>query len=150
MGRRILEVIFDILMLAALIVAGAGHFMPWCAFPTSATDETLVDMDIKLQVWHATGSGIALGVTTLMLFLSLMFSLGIFARRVLLVLMFVSLTGALFMQITMFSSFRLSGLPEPQRQLDTFFLALIPTCIALFFCLVRMSWTMVATSKTAR
>lgn len=155
--KIVLNVIVDMLTLLALCVAAIGHVLPWFdrnrmtnmqVFGRAAVDlAALTDF----QQWHAVRSGTALGILAMLVCLSLVINWGPAMRRVLNLGMFACAFVALLFELLIFSNYELVG---PQRHLqinDTeggYGLAMIPTCFALFFCLLRMIWTMPPTRPT--
>lgn len=159
--RNVLNVIADVLTLAAVCVASIGHVLPWFNVfripwqfngPGGAADPAIVqDTEAKLiefQQTHAAQSGIALGVLAGLIFLSLLIRWGPGLRRLLTICMFVSAFAALLLELLV-----LTDLPHldlgrvvsfTSIQSEGFYLAMVPTACAVFFCLVRMLWTMPA------
>ena len=123
--RSILNVIFDILTLMALVIAGVGHMLPW--FRADLRSDRFEARDLKLdwpqqpnrapeqearrqlsvdlmsfQAWHAFRSGIALAVLAALVALSLLINWGPVPRRVLVPGMFAScLVSILFITLSM-------------------------------------------------
>ncbi len=147
--KNILNVIADMLTLLAVCLAALGHVLPWfdrnrMAFfrgPQNIDFQELTVFQRSYSVW----SGTALGILALLVCVSLLFSWGPAVRRFLNLGMFASAFVALLFELMVFS-----GYPSPgdQRHLqlhDTeggYLLAMVPTCCAVFFSLVRMLWTM--------
>lgn len=103
---------------------------------------------MDFQGWHAIRSGVALGVLTLLVGLSLVFTWGPTARRFLVLLMFVAaLTTVVFLTLP-YSAYPLTemhrNISKSQRNFQEYLylVALIPICIALGITLLRMIWTM--------
>jgi hypothetical protein len=101
---------------------------------------------MEFQSWHALRSGVALGGLTILVALSLAISWGPVCRRFLVLLMFgCALAALLFITLSLThypiteTHRRLAG---TVREDDGFLVALVPTCFALAFCLIRMIWTM--------
>lgn len=138
--KNILNAIVDILTLMGLCVAAIGLVMPWFDrghFPNADFNFGQIQHD------HALGSGICLGVLAFFVCLSLIVNWGAPMRRVLNLGMFASAFLALLFQLMIFSSYSRNGGPTLDRHIAFGFpLAMIPTCFALFFSLVRMIWTM--------
>ena len=157
--KNVLNVIADVLTLAAVCIAAIGHVLPWFniyrlpwqfAGPNANVNEAAVrEAEASLNEFqriHAAQSGIALGVLAALVFLSLLIRWGPGLRRLLTICMFVSAFAALLLELLV-----LSDLPEinlgrlvsfTSIRNDAFMLSVIPTCCAVFFCLVRMLWTM--------
>ena len=122
-ARRILDAIADVVILAALVVAGIGQFMPWMGLyhpgrtpdPTSAikialsaeaspaSDLPTTDELVEFQMWHVTRSGAALAVAGVLVLLSLALNLGAAARKLLVVLMFASLAAAICFEVMIYT-----------------------------------------------
>ena len=101
---------------------------------------------MEFQSWHALRSGAALAGLTFLVALSLAISWGPVCRRFLVLLMFCcALAALLFITLSLThypiteTHRRLAG---TLREAEGFFVALVPTCFALGFCLIRMIWTM--------
>jgi hypothetical protein len=144
--KNVLNVIADILTLLAVCVAAVGHVFPWLNRERMGIhEEAAVQWLREFQIWHATRSGIALAVLGALVCLSLVFRFGPTMRRLLNLAMFAGAFIALLFELLIFSNY-FSG--EDQRQIqmrDTdvgFLLAMVPTCFAVAFCLLRMLWTM--------
>lgn len=153
--KNILNVIVDMLTLLALCLAAIGHVLPWfdrnriLNLPPMGRAQGVPPLDLQaltdFQQWHALRSGAALASVAVLVCLSLVIHWGPVMRRVLNLGMFASAFTALLFELLIFSNYDLVG---PQRLLhlyDTeggYILAMVPTCFVLFFCLVRMIWTM--------
>src|SRR5262249_21345343 len=111
--RNILNVIFDILMLMAIVIAGVGHMLPWFRSDLR-TDRLIIQRDFKgdfkqeeetrraaeearrqvsmelmsFQAWPAPGGGIARAVLAFLVALSLLINGGPLMRRILVLAMF--------------------------------------------------------------
>ena len=173
--RRILDVIADTLILLALAIAGAGHILPWAQVRVPDEQKTAdrqgssaagaerhdfhrrgsssyEPVPVEFQVWHAKRSGIALGVTALLVGASLALDLGVRARKFLVLLMFAGALAAIAFQLMIYSPYPIT---DAHRSFDTeflyeregFFVALIPSIIACALCVIRMSWTMTASAQ---
>ena len=146
-ARRILDVIFDILTLLALAIAGVGHFLPWFTIRGDTLDAGLSPIDF--QMWHAAHSGTALGVAALLVGASLVFEFGSRGRKLLVLLMFASVLVSIGFQVMIYTPYPIT---EAHRQfaecdwseLDGFLVAFVPSIIAGVLCLARMGWTMTA------
>ena len=167
--RSILNVIFDILTLMALVIAGVGHMLPWFRAdlrsdrfdvrgfkldwpqqPDRAAEQEgrrqlWVDL-MSFQAWHASRSGVALAVLAALVALSLLINWGPVPRRVLVLGMFAScLVSILFITLSM-THYPITELHERYAgRLWTdagFAVALAPVCFAAGFSLIRMIWTM--------
>jgi hypothetical protein len=149
--KNILNVVADILTLVALTIAGVGHILPWfrpSSWPNPPLDENL----LNFQAWHAARSGLALGVLAVLIGLSLAINWGAVMRRLLTLGMFLSAFVALAFEVLTQSPYHFTDAHKAVAQTafrfnDGFLVALIPTCFAVFFCLVRMIWTMPPTRK---
>ncbi|NQT39328.1 MAG: hypothetical protein HQ581_17660 [Planctomycetes bacterium] len=179
--RRILDVIADVLTLLALAVAGAGHMLPWVEIRVEQPEqksEAAADagqekrpgrvdhyhhmsdryryepVPIEFQIWHASRSGIALAAAAVLVGLSLVFRLGVIARKFLVLLMFASTAAAVAFQLMIYSPYPFT---EAHRSLETsslheldgYFVAMIPSIIAGVLCTLRMGWTMTASAQPA-
>jgi hypothetical protein len=144
--KNILNVIADILTLLAVCIAAIGHVLPW--FDQNRVARLGVDMGPWLgdfQTQYSQRSGAALAVLGVLLCLSLLFNWGHTMRRLLNLGMFASAFIALLFELMIFSNYFNRDGQNPVRFHDTdvgFHLAMIATCVALFFSLVRMLWTM--------
>lgn len=169
--RRILDAIADVVVLAALVVAGIGQFMPWVrvyadgtrnvAPPVKAVlpGETGAEADlptaeelVEFQMWHVTRSGAALAAAGVLVLLSLTMNLGAAARKLLVVLMFASLVAAICFEAMIFTPLPVTDAHREFGQFrlvgrDGFYVALIPTIIAAVACAARMVWTMAWPSR---
>jgi hypothetical protein len=112
-------------------------------------DEELRQRRVELmnyQAWHASRSGIALGVLGVLVFLSLAVNWGHGARKVLVILMFISALAALIFITLSHTAYPITPLHErfagTVRDDGGFPTALAPTCVAAALCLIRMLWTM--------
>lgn len=142
--RRFFDILFDVLTLLALAVAGVGHFVKWFRWdgPPAAVAEL-----VEFQGWHAVWSGAALIVLAVLVFLSLTVPLGARARKGVVLLMFFATLAAIIFQVLPFSPYGrlLHGVVESPHPDGGYFAALIPTVFAGLCCLIRMTWTMGAT-----
>jgi hypothetical protein len=176
--RRFLDAAADILTLAALAAAGLGHLAPWIqieardqvwgsqqaqrpaesnpALPASvANPHPKQAVPGDLQIWHAMRSGAALGLAALLVGVSLTVSLGVRIKKILVLLMFVCVLAAIVFQILIFSPYPIT---DAHRSLgmytldkhDGFLYALVPSLIAAGLCLLRMTWTMTASSHKSQ
>ena len=144
--KSIPNVIADILTLLALCIAAIGHVLPWfdrnrLGIVGNLNGAWLAD----LQQWHSTRSGSALAVLAVLICLSLVFNWGETMRRLLNLAMFAGAFVALLFELLIFSNYVNEGGQRTLRLYDTdvgFGLAMVPTCFAVFFSLVRMLWTM--------
>ena len=111
-------------------------------------------LKVEFQIWHAARSGVALAVAAAMVGVSLMFRLGVGARKFLVLLMFASVLASVAFQLMIYSPYPFT---EAHRSLESstlhelegYFVALIPSIIAGIFCVLRMGWTMTATTRPA-
>lgn len=155
MAIRILDLVFNLLILACIVIAGVGHMLPWLRgesqvfgmYPAGQTqDERLV----RLQTEHAIPSAAALGVMAVLTGVSLAVRLGPGMRKFVLLLTFFAGLAAIVIQAAVFTHYHLSPLHQEMQgrfwAADGFFVALVPTCFATGFCLVRMAWTMLASA----
>jgi hypothetical protein len=131
--RRILDAIADVAILAALVVAGIGQFMPWMVVYSGPTDisrsvrsavraalpgearsvlpgEAGAEPDLptaeeraEFQMWHVTRSGAALATAGVLVLLSLTLNLGTAGRKLLVVLMFASLAAAICFEVMIYT-----------------------------------------------
>jgi hypothetical protein len=143
--KNVLNVIADILTLMALCVAAIGHVLPWFESGQFQRGAQAAKVDMAelhdLQRTYASQSGPALGALGALICLSLIFRWGPTMRRALNLGMFAAAFAALLFELMIFS--QSSGREIPfYNMAPGFFLAMVPTCFALFFCLVRMLWTM--------
>jgi hypothetical protein len=156
MAMRILDLVFNLLILAAIVIAGVGHLLPWLRTqqfypgPMPPSGPVVDERLIELQTNHAIPSIAALGVMALLTGISLAVRMGPGMRKFVLLLMFLAGLAAIGIQASMFSHYHFT---QVHRELqgnywmdDGFLVALIPTCFATGFCLVRMSWTMLASA----
>jgi hypothetical protein len=137
--KNVLNVIADILTLMAVCVAAIGHVLPWYGANRESPDLPYID----LYYWHFSWSGTALAVLGVLIGLSLLVNWGAAMRRLLNLGMFASAFVALLFELMIFSNY-LHGQP-PMRFEHTdvgFHMAMIATCVAVFFSLLRMLWTM--------
>ncbi len=183
MPRRILDVIADVLTLLALAVAGAGHMLPWVDMRVEQPEqknEAAADADagyahgpgrdyryhemgnrdryepvpIEFQIWHASRSAIALAAAAVLVGLSLVFRLGVLARKFLVLLMFAAMAAAVAFQLMIYSPYPFTGAhrsleTSSLHELDGYFVAMIPSIIAGVLCVLRMGWTMTASAQPA-
>jgi hypothetical protein len=168
--KNFLNVIADILTLVALSVAAVGHVLNWYDFDRwyryqpqrirdfekrvdgklvqeirqPALPQGFVDRVMESQHWHATNSGAALGALAFLVMLSLVFPWGAMMRRLLNLLMFGAAFTALLFEVLFVRGLETpDGLPAGLEWAGPgFLLALIPTCFAIGFSLIRMIWTM--------
>ena len=164
--RRILDAIADVTILAALVVAGIGQFMPWMRVypdkgrgpspashvasagePASALDMPTAEELIDFQMWHVTRSGTALGAAGVLVLLSLTMNLGAAARKLLVVLIFAGLVAAICFEVMIFTPLPITPAHAQFGQVRLmeqagFLVALVPTVIAAVVCAARMVWTM--------
>jgi hypothetical protein len=153
--KNILNVIVDTLTLLALCLAGIGHVLPWFSRNNMMFWGQHNPGDLnwlgEFQRWHAMNSGIALGILAFLVCLSLVFNWGSTMRRFLNLAMLASAFAALLFQLLIFSNYDTwvdrPPLAPNVRPLNLdmdvgFYLSVIPTSFAVFFCLVRMLWTM--------
>jgi hypothetical protein len=121
----------------------------WDAKATKAREERdrarAVDY-MSFQAWHASRSGIALGVLTVLVFLSLAFTWPPTMRRILVLLMFGAALTALIFETLIFTQYPITeqhvsyaGRLHPDGGFVT---AVVGTSLAVFFSLIRMLWTM--------
>ncbi len=149
LARRILDVIADTLTLLALAIAGVGHFQPWFEIKKDALGGTFSVVDF--QLWHASRSGTALALAALLVGVSLVFNLGVGARKFLVLLMFLAVLAAIGFQMMIYTPYPITEV-HPQfadadwYEHDGYLVALISTLIAGVLCLARMGWTMTASS----
>jgi hypothetical protein len=171
MFRRILDATADVVILAALVVAGIGQFMPWVRVyadrarsvapavkavlpgeavlaPDMPSNESL----IEFQMWHVTRSGAALAAAGVLVLLSLTTNLGAAARKLLVVLMFASLAAAICFEAMIFTPLPITPAHAEFGQFrlaqqEGFIVALAPTIVAAAVCAARMVWTMAWRSK---
>ena len=90
-------------------------------------------------------SGTALAALAGLIFLSLLIRWGPFLRRLLNIAMFISAFAALLSELLIFSSVSQREGWHPVRLGETepgFTVTMVATCFAVFFCLLRMLWTM--------
>jgi hypothetical protein len=127
--RNILNVVFDILTLMAIVIAGVGHMLPWfrsdlradrimgkefkgdfrdfqqAEQARHAEDEARRQTSIEImafQAWHASRSGVALAVLAVLVSLSLLINWRPLMRRILVLAMFAScLVAILFITLSM-------------------------------------------------
>jgi len=168
-ARRILDAIADVAILAALVVAGIGQFMPWvtvyrgstygtrpvrsaieAALPGEATPEPelpTAEAVAEFQMWHMARSGAALAAAGVLVLLSLTLNLGAAGRKLLVVLMFASLAAAICFEVMIYTPLPITPAHAEFGQLRLnaqygFSVALAPTIIAAIVCAARMIWTM--------
>jgi hypothetical protein len=140
--KNILNVIADMLTLMAVCVAAIGHVLPWYDANRAGNLAPVFGLG-EFQLQHSSWSGIALAVLGILICLSLLFNWGGTLRRLLNLGMFASAFGALLFELMIFSNYF-----HGQRRMrfdDTdvgFQMAMIATCVAVFFSLLRMLWTM--------
>jgi hypothetical protein len=170
-ARRVLDAIADVIILAALVVAGIGQFMPWMriypdrphiktapikvAVPAEASpvpDRPTTEELVEFQMWHVTRSGAALAAAGVLVLLSLTLDLGAAARKLLVVLMFASLAAAICFEVMIYTPLPITPAHAEFGQLRLaeqpgFFVALVPTIIAAVVCAARIVWTMAWRSK---
>jgi hypothetical protein len=143
--RNILNVIADILTLVAVCVAAIGHVLPWFDSARMGLPPDMGRRLIELQMVQAARSGTALAVLAGLIFLSLLIRWGPGLRRLLNIAMFMSAFAALLFELLIFSSLPHREGWHPVQLGETepgFAVAMIATCFAIFFCLLRMLWTM--------
>ena len=139
--KNILNVLADMLTLMAVCVAAIGHVLPW--YDVNRLGIFGPDFGLGASLSELSSrSGTALVVLGGLICLSLVFNWGPTMRRLLNLGMFASAFTALLIELQIFSSY--DG-RRPMRFDDTdvgFRMAMIATCVAVFFSLVRMLWTM--------
>lgn len=142
--KNFLNVLVDMLTLAALCVAAVGHLFPW--FDADRIPSFAMGAFTEFQQWHADRSGGSLAILGALVGLSLLVNWSPQMRRVLTMLMFGSAFAALLFQLMVFTDFHAAYLETHRlgrKDISAgFMLSLIPTCIALGFSLLRMLWTM--------
>ena len=143
--KNILNVIADVLTLTAVCVAAIGHVLPWFNTANRVARQGMETNLSELQQFYATRSGIALGVLAGLIFLSLLIRWRPGIRRFLTLAMFASAFAALLFELLIYSDSMI--LIQDQWWHNNvrdggFYLAMIPTGVAVFLCLVRMLWTM--------
>lgn len=171
-AMRILNVITDILTLLALAIAGVGHFLPWTdiqvekrvprgevrlEIPDELAEVSPAGLDqqpspLEFQGWHVVRSGTALGLAAVLVGVSLVMDPRARARKLLVFLMFAAVLTALVFQVMIYSPYPFSEVHRSFqgasiRELQGYYLALIPTIIAGALTLVRMGWTMIIPSR---
>jgi len=109
-------------------------------------------LPIDFQMWHAVRSGIALALAAILVGASLTLDLGVGTRKLLVFLMFVTMLAAIGFQVMICTPYPITEAHRQfasvhWRELDGHLAALIPSVIAGALCLVRMGWTMTASSK---
>lgn len=106
--------------------------------------QEFVDRVMESQYWHASRSGAALGGLAFLIMLSLVFPWGPGMRRLLNLLMFGAAFAALLFEVLFVRGLETpDGIPAGLEWAGPgFLLALIPTCFAIGFSLIRMIWTM--------
>ncbi len=168
-ARRIFDVIADILILLALAFAAVGHLLPW-AKPEQeksieiantetqnepANAETQLESTLtEFQQWYALRSGAALGAAALLVGFSLVFDPGLRLRKLLVLLTFASVFVAIVFQMMIHSPYTIATAPRlpdgaALRGTDDFLWAVISTVVAGALCLVRMTWTMTASTTAS-
>jgi hypothetical protein len=161
--RSFLNVLADILTLLAVAVAGVGHMFPWFTPMVPYVDNWNVPQPklkalqdereekfrqlrpelIQYQTPLAVKSGACLAALTLLCAFSLLVDWGLAFRRLLVLLMFLCAAAAVLFITMGFSPYTMpENLVGNFREEWGFLLALIPTCFAAGFCLIRMLWTM--------